>query len=217
AGGCVPAPAALPPPPPGGDETPHRQSRQGHALPQRHPRRDRRLRRPDRHLPRRALPPPGPPPRQAQSRDRRRPLRPGHHLPPARRPRSPVLRPWTGLLQQPHQPRTQDRRPRPPAPGPRPDRHPHPRRRRRLTHATIPPTPLTPRTSQGRRRPPTKGEISRSAEGRRFDPAPDHKSTSNLWVSDQAKRFPLLGPAFPVTVAAPSNGKRCAGLAGEAN
>src|SRR5262249_6353237 len=37
-----------------------------------------------------------------------------------------------------------------------------------------PPTALTARTSQGRCRAPTKGEIYRSAEGRRFDPAPDH-------------------------------------------
>jgi hypothetical protein len=30
------------------------------------------------------------------------------------------------------------------------------------------------------------------AEGRQFDPAPDHKLTSNLWACDQAKRFRLL-------------------------
>src|SRR5262249_61052452 len=29
-------------------------------------------------------------------------------------------------------------------------------------------------------------------EGRRFAPAPDHRSTSNLWACDQAKRSPLL-------------------------
>jgi hypothetical protein len=33
---------------------------------------------------------------------------------------------------------------------------------------------------------------SLKAEGRQFDPVPHHKSTSNVWSCDQAKRLPLL-------------------------
>ena len=52
------------------------------------PRPGRDRRRPHRHLPRRAVPPDRPPPRQGQGPGRRRPLHPGHHLAPARRPRA---------------------------------------------------------------------------------------------------------------------------------
>ena len=47
-------------------------------------------RRPNRHLPRRTLPTHRPPPRQEEGHRRRRPLHPGHHLAPARRPRPPT-------------------------------------------------------------------------------------------------------------------------------
>src|SRR5436190_1648455 len=96
-----------------------------------------RARRPHRHLPRRALPADRPPPRQAQGPGRDRPLHPGHHLPPARRPRRPLPRPRPGPLRHPHRPRPQDPQPRPPAPGPWPRRHPPPPgRTRRLTRTT---------------------------------------------------------------------------------
>ena len=88
-------------------------------------------------FPRRALPPPGPPPRQAQSHSRRRPLHPGHHLPPAGRPRSPVPRPRTRLLRHTHRQAAQDPQPHPPARGPRPRRHDRTQTRRRLTHPAI--------------------------------------------------------------------------------
>src|SRR5690349_13433921 len=39
----------------------------------------------------------------------------------------------------------------------------------------------------------SRARPARKAEGRRFDPAPDRQSTSNLWTCDQAKRLPLLG------------------------
>jgi GDP-mannose 4,6 dehydratase len=84
------------------------QRRQGQPLAERDPRRDRRLRLPHRYLPRRALPAARPPPWQAQGAGRRRPLHPGHHLPLAVRPDSPVPRPGTGLLRHPDQPRPQD-------------------------------------------------------------------------------------------------------------
>ena len=47
-------------------------------------RRGRRQRRPDRHLPRRALPADRPPPRQEEGHRRGRPIHPGDHLAPAR-------------------------------------------------------------------------------------------------------------------------------------
>ena len=127
----------LPADPPVRQQDQPRQGRQGQPLPQRHPRRDRRVRRPHRHLPRRALPADRPPPRQAQGPGRDRPLHPGHHLPPARRPRRPLPRPRPGPLRHPHRPRPQDPQPRPPAPGPWPRRHPPPPgRTRRLTRTT---------------------------------------------------------------------------------
>ena len=64
---------------------------------------------------------------------------------------------------------TQDPQPHPPARSPRLHRHPHPSRR--LTQAAVPsPQALTDRTSQGRCRAPTKGEIYRSADGRGSKP-----------------------------------------------
>ena len=48
------------------------------------------VRRPDRHLPRRPLPTHRPPPRQEEGHRRGRPLHPGDHLAPARRPRHPT-------------------------------------------------------------------------------------------------------------------------------
>jgi len=56
----------------------------------------------DRHLPRRTVPAAGQAPRQAQGPRRRRPLHPGHHLAPARRPHRPLPRPRQRLLRQPH-------------------------------------------------------------------------------------------------------------------
>ena len=48
-------------------------------------------------------------PRQAQGPGRRRPLHPGHHLAPARRPRRPLPRPRPRLLRQPHRHRPKTR------------------------------------------------------------------------------------------------------------
>jgi transposase len=78
------------------------------------PRRSRYRRRPHQHLPRRAVPPHRPPPRQETSHRRGRPLHPGHRLAPAVRPRRRVPRPRCRLLRHPHQPRTQEEHP--PAP-----------------------------------------------------------------------------------------------------
>ena len=94
------------------------------------PRRGRRQRRPDQHLPRRALPADRPPPRQEEGHRRGRPVHPGHHLAPADRPRRPVPRPRRRLLRHPHQPQPQDPQPRPRTPSARLPRHP---RTRRLT------------------------------------------------------------------------------------
>jgi len=79
----------------------------------------------DRHLPRRTLPAPGQAPRQAQGPRRDRPLHPGHHLAPARRPHRPLPRPRRQLLQPAHQQRPHHPQPRPPARSPRLHRHPH--------------------------------------------------------------------------------------------
>ncbi len=107
-----------------------------------------------------------PPPRQAQSPGRDRPLHPGHHLPPARRPRSPLPRPRPGLLRHPHRPRPQDPQPRPPAPGPRPRRHPPAAGpARRLTH-TAPRRPRHHNTRGVRCRLPSEPPISRSGGGK---------------------------------------------------
>jgi transposase IS116/IS110/IS902 family protein len=48
------------------------------------------------HLPRRTAPPPVPPHRRHPGQMRRRPVHPGDHLAPARRPRRPVRRPRPG-------------------------------------------------------------------------------------------------------------------------
>ena len=84
-----------------------------------------------RHLPRRAPSAHRPPPRPGQGPGRHRPLHPGHHLAPARQPRSPVHRPRPRLPRQPHRQGQEDPQPHPPAPGARPDRHHRPCR---LTH-----------------------------------------------------------------------------------
>jgi hypothetical protein len=73
-------------------------------------RRDRSLGLPNRHLSRRALPPPRETARQAKSPGRYRPLHPGHHLPPPRRPRRTVPRPGIGAPRRAHQRRAQDPR-----------------------------------------------------------------------------------------------------------
>ena len=97
-------------------------------------RRGRRRGRQDRHLPRRTLPAHRQTPRQAQGPGRRRPLHPGHHLAPARRPHRPLPRPRRRLPHPPHrheaaspQPHPPTRSPRlPPSPSPPPPEHtPH--------------------------------------------------------------------------------------------
>jgi transposase len=77
-------------------------------LPSPGPRRGRRLRQQNRHLPRRTLPPDRQTPRQEEGHRRGRPLHPGHRLAPALRPRRPLPRPRSGLLRHPHRPRTQE-------------------------------------------------------------------------------------------------------------
>ena len=125
---CRPAPSSPGP-------HPRRADRQGQPLSQGHPRRGRRRGRQDRHLPRRALPAPGQAHRQAQGPGRRRPVHPGDHLEPARRPPSPLPRPRRRLLRQPHRHRPQ---------GPHhirqlePSGSPYPRPRR-LTSSPLPP------------------------------------------------------------------------------
>src|SRR6185437_10740497 len=128
----------LPADPPVREEEHRPVAREGQPVAQRRPRGDRRLSIADRYLPRRALPPPRQTARQAKSPGRDRPLRPGHHLPPASRPRSPVPRPRPGLLRRPDQPGAQDRQPPPPAPGPRTQRH---HRGSRLTAQPAQPLP----------------------------------------------------------------------------
>ena len=114
------------------------------------PRPGRHRRRPHRHLPRRALRPHRPPPRQGQSPGRRRPLHPGHHLAPARRPRRPVHRPRPRLLPGPHRQRQEDQKPHPADPSARLHRHPH---QGRLTH-TAPDQARSPRQARVRCRAP---------------------------------------------------------------
>jgi transposase len=80
---------------------------------------------PHRHLPRRALLPHRPPPRQGQGPGRRGPLHPGHHLAPAEQPRGPVHRPRPRLLPGPYRHRPQAAQPHPADPGARLRRHPH--------------------------------------------------------------------------------------------
>jgi len=72
---------------------PGREEGPGRHLAARGPRPGRQRRRPHRHLPRRALPPDRPPPRQGQGPGRRGPLHPGDYLAPAPRPSRPVHRP----------------------------------------------------------------------------------------------------------------------------
>ena len=98
-------------------------------------------------------------------------------------PDRPLHRPRPRLLRRPHQPQPQDTQPRPPARSPRLQSHP---RTRRLTASG--PAPLTLRQKLPRA---PNCPIFGLAEGRRFDPAPDHRSTSNLRACDQAKRFSL--------------------------
>jgi transposase len=57
------------------------------------------------HLPRRAVPPDPPPPRQGQGPGRRGPVHPDHHLAPAEGSRRPVHRPRPRLLPGPHRQR----------------------------------------------------------------------------------------------------------------
>ena len=68
------------------------------------PRQRRRLHRPDRHLPGRAVPAHRPPPRQPGSRRRHRPLPADHHLAPARRPTATLHRPGQRFLLHPDRP-----------------------------------------------------------------------------------------------------------------
>jgi hypothetical protein len=83
----------------------------------------------DRHLPRRALPPARPAPRQ-ETRDRRpRQLDPHDHLEPALRPRRQLPRPGTRLLSSTLRQPAPRARPDPQARTPdRPNRHPQARR-----------------------------------------------------------------------------------------
>ena len=125
---------------------PRRQDRQGQPLPERRARRGRRRSRPHRHLPRRTLPPHRQAPRQAQGSGRGRPLHPGHHLAPARRPRQPASAtsdPTTTpsastpngscATTSPNSPRWATGSPSNPPPNPKytvPQRHPAPKLRR---------------------------------------------------------------------------------------
>ena len=130
------------------------EERQGHhrarqPLPGPDPRQRRRLGRPDRHLPGRAVPAHRPPPRRQESHRRHRPLPARNHLAPARRPRNLLYRPGPRLLRHPHQPRTPQAQPHPPAPGPRLQGHP---RTRGLTYRQPSPAPLTLRRAPPRTR-----------------------------------------------------------------
>jgi transposase len=96
-----------------GPPHPQREERPGQRIPARQSRPGRHRRRRHRHLPRRTLLPDRPPPRQGQGPGRRRPLHPGHHLAPARRPRRPVHRPRLRLLPSPHRQGQEDQKPHP--------------------------------------------------------------------------------------------------------
>jgi transposase len=111
-----------------GPRVPAWQEGPGRHLAARQPGPSRRWRFPHRYLPRRALPPDRPPPRQGQGPGRRGPLHPDHHLAPAEEPRGPVHRPRPRLLPGPHRHRPQDPQPHPPDPGARLRRHHHPGR-----------------------------------------------------------------------------------------
>jgi transposase len=111
----------------------HHRARQ--FLPGAGARQRRRLRRPDRHLPWRAVPAHRTPAWQKESRGRHRPVHSGHHLAPARRPRRPIHRPRQRLLRHPYQSRTPQAQPHPPARSPRLQGHP---RTRGLTTAATP-------------------------------------------------------------------------------
>ena len=87
------------------------------------------------HVPRRAVPPPGLPPRRRRAEEgrlRRRPVHPRHRLAPAERPRRPLPGPRTRLARQAHRPQPQGPQRPAPARGPRLRRHHHPQGGRRL-------------------------------------------------------------------------------------
>ncbi len=89
--------------------------------------RDRRHGRAHQHLPRPTLPPHRQTPWQATRPGRGRQLGPDHHLAPAGRPRSPLLRPGPRLLPVPQRPAPPGTQPDPPAPTAHgQDGHPHP-------------------------------------------------------------------------------------------
>src|SRR5674476_129575 len=90
-----------------------REDRQGQPLPQKRPRRGRRLSRTHQHLPRRTLPAPRPTHRQAESPGRSRSVHSGHRLEPTGRPHPPIRRHRTGVLRQPHRARTPQTQPHP--------------------------------------------------------------------------------------------------------
>jgi transposase len=120
--GLCPSARPVRPPHPGREEGP------GRHLAARGPRPGRCRRRPHHHLPRRALRPDRPPPRQGQGPGRRGPLHPGHHLAPAQQPPGPVHRPRPRLLPGPHRHRPQAPQPHPADPSARVYRHPDPGR-----------------------------------------------------------------------------------------
>jgi transposase len=86
-----------------------------------------------RHLPRRTLPAPRPPPRRRPRPGRSRPIHLDHHLAPAQRPHRPLPRPRTRPLPGQNRQEPQGPQPHPPAPSPRLHRHHHPGRLSRLT------------------------------------------------------------------------------------
>ena len=106
---------------------------------------------PHRHLPRRPLPPPGPPPRQETGHRRGRQLGPHHHLAPAVRPGHPLPRPRPRLPRREDQPTTPPTRPDPPTRTPhRQESHP-PTQARPTRHSLTRPTTHEPGSASLRR------------------------------------------------------------------
>ena len=115
------------------EEERQRHDRAWQPLPGPGPRQRRRLHRPDRHLPGRAVPAHRPPPRQPESRRRHRPLPADHHLAPARRPTARCTDLGSDFYHTRIGPRTPQTQPHPPARSARLQGHP---RIRGLTAST---------------------------------------------------------------------------------
>ena len=165
-------------------------------LPRQNSRRSRHRRIAHRYVPRRAVPADRPLPRLPQRHRRCRPVRPGHHLARAVRPREALHRPRQRLLRHPHQPRATQAHPHPPARSPRLHSHPPPGR---LT--------TSPTTTRLRCAPPgaaTRPQLTLRymasavmTEPRRSRPPGSGMIIGISFVFALASTWPAITPRFP--------------------